>query len=145
MIELEKFMYLIERGYRYDKDTGLIYGSRGNVITNKRKDGYIILLNHTRAHRFAWFVVYGEVPNIIDHINRDRSDNRITNLRSVTRRENNINSNRIDNAKLYSFHKQTGKYTAQICINGKKKHIGIYDTKEEAVKARLSYEKKIIK
>jgi hypothetical protein len=141
MSELEKFEYLIKSGYRYDKNTGLIYGSRGKVIKNKRNDGYITLLNHTRGHRFAWFYVYGEVPNIIDHINRDRSDNRILNLRNVTRKENNINSNRLDNAKMYGVHKQTGKYTAQIGIDGRKIHIGIYSTKEEAISARLEYER----
>ena len=144
MTELEKFNYLLERGYRYDKETGLIYGKRGDVCVRKNIQGYITLLNNTRAHRFAWYVTYGEVPNIIDHINRDRSDNKITNLRNVDRYTNNMNSDRIDNAKLYSLHKQTGKYTAQIGVNGKKKHIGIYNTKEEAIQARLEYEKNMI-
>jgi hypothetical protein len=143
MSELEKFNYLIERGYRYEPSTGLIYGKYGKVI-KRRDNGYIKLLNNTRGHRFAWFMVYGEIPNIIDHINRDRSDNRISNLSNVDRRINNMNSNRIDNAKLYYYNKNTGKFSAQIGINGKKIHIGTYLTKEEAVQARKEYEKKTI-
>jgi hypothetical protein len=142
MSELEKFEKLLGMGYTYDKDNGLVYGQKGNPIKRKNGQGYITLMNNTRAHRFAWYYVYGEIPNIIDHLNRDRSDNRLSNLRNVDRKTNNMNSNHIDNAKKYSLHKQTGKYTAQICINYKKIHIGIYNTKEEAIQARIDYEKK---
>ena len=46
---------------------------------------------HYRAHRIAWFLYHGEQPSIIDHINRDRADNRIANLRSVTQSQNVLN------------------------------------------------------
>jgi len=144
MTELDKFNDLIKRGYKYDPVTGFIYGQKGNVCKRKNKQGYVTLLNNTRAHRFAWFITYNEIPNIIDHINRDKCDNRIENLRNVDRYTNNMNSDRIDKAKLYSLHKQTGKYTAQIGINGKKKYIGIFNTKEEAIQARLEYEKNML-
>ena len=45
-----------------------------------------------KAHRIAWFLYHGEQPpEMIDHINRDRADNRIANLRSVTRSQNMLN------------------------------------------------------
>jgi AP2 domain. len=131
---------MISSGYRYDAQSGNIYGMNGKLITKKSRSGYIICYKNIRGHRFAWYYTYGEIPNIIDHINRVRDDNRICNLRNVDRAQNNKNSTRIENAKLYAHHKQTGKYTAQICINYKKIHIGIFDTKEEAIKARLEYE-----
>ena len=43
------------------------------------------------AHRLAWFLYHGEQPDVIDHINRDKADNRITNLRSVTTSQNLLN------------------------------------------------------
>jgi hypothetical protein len=44
------------------------------------------------AHRVAWFLHYGAQPEIVDHINHDRTDNRINNLRSVTFQENICNT-----------------------------------------------------
>jgi hypothetical protein len=141
MTEKEKFDELILKGYKYDGNTGDVFGKRGKPLT-KKSHGYVMIGN-IRAHRFAWYYIHKEVPNIVDHINRVRDDNRIVNLRVVSRLENNLNSKRYDDVKLYSNHKQTGKYTAQICINYKKIHIGIFDTPEEAIKARLDYENKL--
>ena len=143
MSELEKFEELLKMGYKYDKDSGIFYGQKGNPIKRKNAQGYITLMNNTRAHRFGWYYIYGEIPNIIDHINRDRSDNRLENLRNVDRKTNNTNSKRFDDAKKYAFHKKSGKYTAQICIDYKKIHIGIYNTKEEAIQARIDYENRL--
>lgn len=87
----------------YDRETGEITwlvnrGSRatkGAIAGYLRADGYrVIRLNKKTmyAHRIAWWFVYGAPPALIDHINRNPSDNRISNLRKADRSINAINS-----------------------------------------------------
>jgi hypothetical protein len=85
----------------YDHATGLLTRKRtGQPITTKTRDGYIAFkLNMgrrgeigIRGHRAAWMITYGRWPGVIDHINRIRDDNRMCNLREVTRSENSRNT-----------------------------------------------------
>lgn len=87
-----------------------------------------------RAHRLAWLYVYGYLPTkLIDHKNRNRSDNKIANLREANKSENAQNTN----ARGYYFHKPSGKFLAQIRINGKQINLGLFVTEDEA---RATYE-----
>ena len=74
----------------------------------------------------------------IDHIDRNKEDNRIENLRLVTRQENQFNRN----ARGYSWCKQNKKWRALIYINGKKKHLGYFDYKTDARLAYVTAKKK---
>jgi hypothetical protein len=85
----------------------------------------------------------------IDHINRNKLDNRKNNLRIVTRTQNAINRGKQSNNRSgktgVNFH-QTGKYSywrAYIHVKGKQKDLGSFVTKEEAIAARRNYEAKI--
>lgn len=93
------------------------------------------------AHRVVWVLVHGEWPVEIDHINGNRSDNRLTNLRNVTRAENckNIKSGK-GSFGVYQD-KKTGRWYAQIRVNGKNKHLGTYATEKEAIDRRKQAEK----
>lgn len=87
------------------------------------------------AHRLAWLLVYGEWPDgDLDHINGERDDNRIVNLRLATRAQNNMNARRpCSNTSGYkgaSFCR--GKWDARIGIDGKDVYLGSFDTPEEA-------------
>jgi hypothetical protein len=73
---------------------------------------------------------------VIDHINRDRLDNRRLNLRHITQRKNCLNRGTPSNNKIglkgVHMKKNTGRYCSQIYYNGVKEHLGYFDTAEEA-------------
>lgn len=97
-----------------------------------------------RAHRLAWFITHGAMPfGEIDHINQDKSDNRITNLRDVSREMNQRNGTRKGNNTSgvpgVIWNKQRKKWCAQASVNGKHRHIGMFDSLEEAAKARKAF------
>ncbi len=99
----------------------------GYVIFSSRKDG----LNGNSIHR--WLMDYPD-DKCIDHINRDPLDNRMCNLRVCNRQENSFNTDKHkDNTsgwKGITFHKN--KYRARIVIDGKSKHLGYFNTAQEA-------------
>lgn len=104
------------------------------------RDGYIqlyILNIKCRLHRIIWLYVYGEWPkNMIDHINRIKSDNRLINLREATNTENGQNrekqKNNTSGYKGVSWNKQAKKWETKIMINSKHKHLGLFENKEDA-------------
>lgn len=91
------------------------------------------------AHRLAWLFVFGELPRFIDHINGNRDDNRITNLRAATQGENIANSklNRKNKSgfKGVSWNAKQRKWAAFIGIDRGKRYLGAFDTPEEAASA----------
>ena len=134
----------------YDPTTGIFTNrvSRSNMRAGSvagcvTPNGYIsISIDGKRylAHRLAYLCVVGSFPpDHIDHINGIRDDNRLANLRVATRSENCRNSRkRSNNTTGYKgvwFDKRTGKFQAQIRINGKKKYLGLFLTPEEAHRA----------
>ena len=92
------------------------------------------------AHRLAWFYVYGRWPTEVDHINGEKDDNRIGNLREATRSQNMANGpkqrNNTSGEKGVHFDKATSRWMAYINLQGKMKNLGRFDTKEAAVAAR---------
>ena len=99
------------------------------------------------AHRLAWLYVYGKMPDgEIDHINHEKTDNRILNLRDSTREEQAQNMvQRKDNRSGTTgvgFRRDANKWHARITVDKKQMHIGYYFTKEEAIVARKKAETK---
>lgn len=85
------------------------------------------------AHRLAWLFCYGDWPEgQIDHINRVRSDNRLSNLRIATASENQMNvRGRGPFKKGVTLH-ETQRFQAQIKRDGRNYYLGLYDTEAEA-------------
>ena len=131
--------------FNYDKKTGqLLWG----IILNKkmtvgqpagtlRKDGYIQIkfqgINYL-AHRLIYLYHHGYIPTIIDHINRDTSDNRIENLRAVTQTINQRNNKRNKTSGIF-FVKRLNKYKVQICGN----YLGVFISFNDALIAANKY------
>lgn len=135
----------------YEPDTGQLRwvktnsprAQAGSIAGCKCKSkGYILVRVNNRlmsAHRIIWMLVYGEYPSEIDHIDGDRSNNRIENLRSVNRSGNNqnrgIQKNNISGVTGVRFDQERSKWSAQIQVNKKIKHLGRFKTMEEAAAA----------
>lgn len=97
------------------------------VITINKKETY------SMGHRVAWALTHGEWPRSqIDHINGNRMDNRICNLRLASHKENQRNKGaglrNKSGFKGVHFSKTAQKWIAQIHVNGKTRHIGVFDS-----------------
>jgi HNH endonuclease len=117
----------LKRELRYDANSGVFYwisnkrGLRaGDIAGYVRQDGYWQLcINRTRvlAHRAAWAYVNGMWPDDeIDHIDLDKTNNAIKNLRQASHQENSYNRN----ATGVSWKKSLGKYSVEITANGRR-------------------------
>ena len=122
----------------------------GDVAGALRHNGYIQIgidgCLH-RAHRLAWLYVTGESPpSEIDHINCVKNDNRIANLRLATSAENKQNQSKAQKRNKAGFlgvSPHEGKFQAQIKVDGKKMHIGRFNTPEEAHAAYLEAKRRL--
>jgi hypothetical protein len=89
-----------------------------------------------RAHRLAWYYVYGSMPDgQLDHINGDKTDNRICNLRLATPAENISNRGlQYNNSSGYKgvTRLKSGRWSANIRNDGCRNHLGTFDTAEQA-------------
>ncbi len=93
-----------------------------------------------RAHRVAWAIHYGVWPEyVVDHINGERADNRICNLRDIPAEENNRNMAKPKNntsGHVGVVSAPNGKWIAQIGTRAAPLVIGTFATKQEAIEAR---------
>lgn len=88
-----------------------------------------------REHRLAFEFIYGVRPKEVDHINGDRADNRIANLRAATHQQNLANcKNRKNNTSgKKGVHKhKDGRWRARISVDGKSIHLGLFTSLDEA-------------
>jgi len=141
----------------YDPETGVFTRLKagrgvtaiGGTAGARMSNGYrnISVMNRRYlAHRLAWLYVYDSWPETqIDHVNRDRSDNRILNLREATPRQNGQNKGMlISNTSGYagvSWHRLRSKWRANIKHNRVQIHLGLFESIEDAVAARKAAEK----
>ena len=140
----------IKKYLRYDAETGKLFwklnkgASKANNEAGWEDHRYCrVEINRKQyyAHRIAWLLTYGSWPeDQIDHINGNGLDNRLENLRAVSKRENlrnqKIPKNNTSGTLGVSFDKRRQNYHAKITINGKSRHLGYFKNKEEAIAAR---------
>lgn len=114
-------------------------GTLAGCVTKK---GYVVIkFNRLHyAHRLAWLFVYGRMPKMLDHINGNRADNRIANLRLANHQQNMANSRRRRSGSKSGFRGveiRSGikRYRAYICIDYKKVRLGDFVSADDAARA----------
>lgn len=119
----------------------------GKKAGNPQKIGYYVLSIdkiHYLAHRIAWCHFYGEWPELlIDHIDGDKLNNKISNLRLATKQENQWNSNiwksNKSGFKGVFWNSQKNKWQAKATKNYAGVHLGFFDDPLEASEAYKKY------
>ena len=141
---------MLRQVFVYDGDTGLVYwkiprkngvvagGIAGSVDSSS---GYARLCFRRKAyktHRIAWALAYGEWPVMdIDHINGNRADNRLKNLRVASRTENIRSMKKRKNSACMlkgatPYKNRNDKFVAQIRIDGRQRKLGVFTSQQSA-------------
>jgi hypothetical protein len=122
----------------YYKD-GYLYKLKNNKkVSSIGSRNYIsVMINYKNylAHRIIYLLHHGYMPMLVDHIDGDKLNNKIENLREATYSQNSFNRVKKDsllNIKNVTFCKLKKKFKAQLSINGKNKHLGYFDLLNDA-------------
>jgi hypothetical protein len=139
--ETGNFVWKVDHGIKFKAGEAAGYVAQGYARIYIKRKPY-------QAHRLAWLYVYGEWPKgEIDHINRNKADNRIANLRDVTHSQNMINkdpkSNNTTGHPGVQYDRQRNKYRAVVAREGRKYCGGRHPTIEAAIAARKRLVKEI--
>jgi len=155
LIEIPLIQELVQHLFDYNPETGILKWinptghriKRNDVICTMEHGYYRVWLYGKRykVHRIIWLYMYGYLPeNDIDHIDRDRKNNKLNNLREVSRQCNMRNVGLQTNNKSgvvgVSFVKKSFNWYANIMINKKTYSLGYYADYIEAACARLAAE-----
>ncbi len=126
--------------WKVDRRGNKLKGKQANRL--KKSNGYqevTINKKHYYVHRIIFMMFYERWPEQVDHIDSDRSNNLISNLREANNAQNNRNTKtRASNTsgfKGVSYYTSLKKYVAKITVNYKGFHLGCFDTPEEAHEA----------
>lgn len=142
----QQLLKFLKENFIYTENTGKLwrkFDGKFTTTSSMSASGYLQtrIKNKTYyTHKLIWMLYYDEIPqNELDHIDGNKINNKIENLRKATHSENNRNrskpSNNTSGYKGVAWHKQENKWRAYITINQKQISLGLYDDKEDAVKA----------
>ena len=166
---------LLLRLFTYDPDTGSLFWNRREGVpawwntryAGKRPCatdalGYLrakitdgAFSGYVSVHRIIWCMVHGDLPDVIDHVNGDVADNRLTNLRASGPRENAWNRKAnsgtltgMKGVKAIRYQKGPSKgqisgYTAYIGHNRRREYLGYFPTPEQAAQAYCDREQQL--
>lgn len=142
--------------FSYDPETGVIVRKVattnslkvGDVAGSPQSNGYLrvrVGCKLLHAHRLAWLIYTGEWPlQTIDHINGIRSDNRLSNLRDVSKAVNNQNKRAACSSSGYAgVFKSGARFASKVTIQRAQKYLGTYDTPAEAHQAYVTAKRQL--
>ena len=120
----------------------------GSVLGSLASKGYLtarVSSKLYRVHRLVFLYFHGFMPSQVDHIDGNRQNNQIENLREATSAQNNQNRVATGASKIKGvvWHKQSKKWVASICINRKSVHLGSFEKIEDAAQAATDARKKL--
>ena len=122
-----------------DRNSGAYAGDIAGTLMNK---GYVHIKvdgSQYLGHRLAWLYIHGDMPKTLDHIDGNRVNNKIENLRPASSFQNSHNASiRSDNNSGYKgvgYHSPANKWRARIRYMNKRMSLGLFDTPLEAHKA----------
>ncbi len=132
---------------RYDKHSGYFTNIKKKRVGTPNDKGYLTLWldgKNRKAHRMAWLYMHGKLPIEIDHVNHNKADNRLINLRDVTRKENmrNVKKGKGNNSGEVGvgWDKDNSRWRARITVDAKVIHLGRFSLYSDAVNARKNAE-----
>jgi hypothetical protein len=149
---LKELFWLRDDGELIRKVSTSSTGRAGDVAGCINNTGYRqIMINGKRycTHRLVWMYVHGSFPvDMLDHIDGDKLNNRINNLREATCQQNMQNQTKPRSGNTSGFlgvhwYKRDKKFKAQIKISGKSKYLGCFETAEEAHQAYLTAKRQL--
>lgn len=123
-------------------------GKRKDLIAQSlsKRGYYVVCLRGRRfyVHRVIFAMIHGYMPNMIDHVDGDKTNNAISNLRPACHSLNGWNTAASGASGVTGVHwdKQTGKWKAAITVNGRNKSLGRFASIDEAHRARLDAQKR---
>ena len=151
MITSERLRELVSYNADTGKFTRLVKRTNGKDAGWPDRNGYLYMMvdgKNYAYHRLVWLHVHGKFPtHEIDHINGNRADNRIGNLRDVTRTQNmqnevKVRKNSSSGFMGASFRKDRGTWVATIRVEGKAIRLGVFATPQEAEAAYVAAKRK---
>lgn len=150
-INLFKEYFEYKDGFLYWKKTIGTRAIAGNKAGKLRKDGYFdvgLFGKYYLVHRIVYALFNNSLPKFIDHIDRDRSNNRIENLREASANQNtwNASKSKANNTGVKGVRKtKNSKFEARVAANGITYQVGTFDTIEQAEQAIILYREKLHK
>ena len=132
------------KSFKKDKEVRILKSnknSRGYLVVGLSKDGKV---KHLTVHQLVAITFLNHKPDgykiQVDHINREKLDNRLENLQLLNSREHSTKDRKVGGSSKYvgvNWHKSSNKWIAKIWVDGKSKYLGLF---EDEYEAHLAYQ-----